>query len=121
MPITMTLVGGTQTGGQLRPIVNLAFSGNYPTGGDTIDLTTIIGLADDAFIAVFSALPIAADPTLGGGFDMEFIPGSALNNCKGKIFTSGGTELAAGAYAANAALLAASLNSQIEFVFDKFL
>lgn len=121
MPITMTVVGVTQTGNQLRVVCALAFTGSYPTGGDTIDLTTLIGQGHGVGIAVFSSPPIAEDAALGGGYDMEFIPGSALNNWKGKIFGTGGTEISAGTYASVAALLSASLNSQAEFIFDKLL
>src|SRR5882724_8265216 len=121
MPIALAVTAVNAVGNQLRVGVALTFSGSYPTGGDTIDLTTIIGQAHGVGIAVFNALPINNDVALGGGIDGEFLPGSALNNGKLKLFTTGGTELAAGTYAANAALLLASLNNQIEFVFDKLL
>lgn len=121
MPIAMNVTTADAVGSQLRVTVALTFSGSYPTGGDTVDLTTIEGQGHLSRIAAFSALPVAADPALGGGFTGEFIPGAALNNGKLKIFTTAGTELAAGTYAANAALLLASLNSTLEFIFDKLL
>jgi len=121
MPITLTVTGVNPVGNQLRVLTNLVFTGSYPTGGDTIDLTTIIGQGHGIGIAVFNNLPLQADPSMGAGFGAEFIPGAALNNGKLKLFTTAGTELAAGTYAANAALLAASLNNSIEWVFDKLL
>jgi hypothetical protein len=121
MSIAMTVISITDPPGQLRVAVNLAFTGSYPTGGDTLDLTTIIGLGHLSKVAVFNNLPVDVDVALGGGYDGEFLPGSALNNGKLKLFSSGGTELGAGAYSSGAALLSASLNNTIEFVFDKLL
>jgi len=121
MPITLAVSGIGHGNNQFRIGVTLTFTGNYPTGGDTVDLTTILGASDDVGVAVFSALPVYVDPALGGGYGAEFIPGSALNNCKLKVFSAPGTELAAGSYAANAALLAASLNNSLDMVFDKLL
>ena len=121
MPIALTVLTITDPPGQLRVACNLVFTGSYPTGGDTLDLTTIIGAGHLSKVAVFNALPVDVDVALGGGFDGEFLAGSALNNGKLKLFSSGGTEVSAGTYAANAALLAASLNNTVEFVFDKLL
>jgi len=121
MPITLTVVSITDPPGQLRVACNLAFTGSYPTGGDTLDLTQILGASHLSKVAVFNALPVDTDVALGGGYDGEFLAGSALNNGKLKLFTSGGTELGAGAYSSGAALLAASLNNTAEFVFDKLL
>lgn len=121
MPITMTVVSISDPGPQLRIIANLVFSGSYPTGGDTCDLTQLIGQSHLTRMAVFNNLPVDADEGMGGGFDAEFLIGSALNNGKLKIFTSGGTELGAGAYSSGAPLLVASLNNNVEFTFDKLL
>jgi len=117
----MTVTGISDPPGQLIVIVSLAFSGNYPTGGDALDLTTLIGQSHLSRVAVFNNLPIQSDPALGGGFDMEVLPGATLSTFKAKLFTSGGTELGAGTYAANAALLLASTNNTITFTFDKLL
>ncbi len=119
MPITATVITITDPPGQLRVAVNLAFAGSYVTGGDTLDLTTIIGQGHLSKVAVFNNAPVDVDVALGGGFDGEFLPGTTLANGKLKLFSSGGTEVSAGAYTSNAALLAASLNNTIEFVFDK--
>lgn len=121
MPITMNVITITDPPGQLRVAVALTFSGSYPAGGDILDLTTIIGQSHLSKVAAFNAPPIDSDPALGGGFDMEVLPGATLATFKGKIFSSGGTELAAGTYLANAPLMLASLNNTIEFIFDKLL
>ena len=119
MPITLAVKTiGQPSGGQQRITVGLTFSGSYPTGGDTLDLTTILGVSYLSRVAVFNNLPVTSDPALGGGFTGEFLPGATLNNGKLKLYTTAGTELAAGTYAANAALLLASLNNFIEFIFD---
>ena len=43
MAITPRIVGMNTSGQQLRLSLVLALSGNYPTNGDTLDLTTLIG------------------------------------------------------------------------------
>jgi hypothetical protein len=87
--------------------VRLAFSGNYPTGGDTVDLTPL------AAVVPSGALPInvisegngpATVPSLsaaGGYYQIVAAAVPALNNFKIKIFknTAGSvTEYPAGAY-----------------------
>lgn len=80
----------------------LVFSGSYVAGGDTVDLTPFQGFLPSG------ALPIAAfvegnGPSTsqqGGGGYYVWIAGAALTNNKVKIFSSGGAELAAGAYPA---------------------
>jgi hypothetical protein len=121
MPIAMTVIAVNTAGNQTRVMASLAFTGSYPTGGDTLDLTTLIGQSHGDYVVAFNSLPVTADPTIAGGLDMEVIPGATLSTFKGKLFTSGGTELGAGTYVAGAALLAASLNSTIEWIFDKLL
>lgn len=119
MPITLTPIGGNAVGNQNRPICSMAFSGSYPTGGDTVDLTQIIGASHGMFTFVANNPPSNGDPALSSGFVGEFIPGSQLNNGKLKIFSASGAEIAAGAYSSSAAGLTTDLNSQIEFVLDK--
>jgi len=59
-----------------------------------------------------SALPVYVDPALGGGYGSGIHSGSALITAKLKVFSAPGTELAAGSYAANAALLADAVIQQ---------
>jgi hypothetical protein len=83
----------------------LVFTGNYVTGGDTLDLTTIVGLVPTASLP----LQIYAQSNGGatsfgagvGGYYEVVQAGAALNTYKLKAYTAGGTELAAGAYPAS--------------------
>lgn len=101
-----------------RNVVLLQFSGNYPTGGDVLDLTNGGGSA--AFPSVlppnasrglaFADLMImgpAGSLSAGNG---EYrlllpvalpVPFSSLNNLKLKAFLANGNEYTAGAYAAD--------------------
>ena len=98
MPITITLLPSNVDGSGsnlLYAIGTLAFSGNYPTGGDTLDFTQVIDkLPSTQLIQVF------ADSQNGNSGYYVPIAGSALNNWKLKAF-SGGTEITAGAYPAS--------------------
>ena len=99
MPITITLTPNNADGSGSNlfyAIGTLAFSGNYPTGGDTLDFTQVADkLPSDQIIQVF------ADSQNGNGGYYVPVQGSALNNWKLKAFTAGGTELSAGAYPAS--------------------
>jgi len=96
MAITITLLPSNEDGSGSNlfyAIGTLAFSGSYPTGGDTLDFTTVADkLPSGQLIQVF------ADSQNGNGGYYVPVQGSALNNWKLKAFTGGGTELSAGAY-----------------------
>ncbi len=96
MPISITLVPSNEDGSGnnlFYAIGTLAFSGNYPTGGDTLDFTTVADkLPSDQIIQVF------ADSQNGNSGYYVPVQGSALNTWKLKAFTGGGTELSASAY-----------------------
>jgi len=96
MPITITLLPSNEDGSGSNffyAIGTLTFSGNYPTGGDTLDFTTVADkLPSTQIIQVF------ADSQNGNAGYYVPAQGSALNNWKLKAFTGGGTELTAGAY-----------------------
>ena len=99
MPISITLTPNNVDGSGSNlfyAIGALTFSGNYPTGGDTLDFTTVADkLPSDQLIQVF------ADSQNGNSGYYVPVQGSALNNWKLKAFTGGGTELSAGAYPAS--------------------
>jgi hypothetical protein len=99
MPITITLLPNNVDGSGnnfLYAIGTLAFSGNYPTGGDTLDFTTVADkLPSTQLIQVF------ADSQNGNAGYYVPVAGSALNNWKLKAFSGGGTEISAGAYPAS--------------------
>jgi hypothetical protein len=99
MPITITLLPSNEDGSGSNlfyAIGSLTFSGNYPTGGDTMDFTTVADkLPSTQIIQVF------ADSQNGNAGYYVPVQGSALNNWKLKAFTGGGTEVSAGAYPAS--------------------
>ena len=99
MPTSITLLPINEDGSGSNlfyAIGTLTFSGNYPTGGDTLDFTTVADkLPSTQIIQVF------ADSQNGNGGYYVPVQGSALNNWKLKCFNGGGTELSAGAYPAS--------------------
>jgi hypothetical protein len=99
MPITITVLPSNVDGSGsnlLYAIGTLAFSGNYPTGGDTLDFTQVADkLPSTQIIQAF------ADSQNGNAGYYVPIAGAALNNWKLKAFTGGGTEISAGAYPAS--------------------
>lgn len=99
MPITITIQPNNVDGSGSNlfyAIGTLAFSGNYPTGGDTLDFTTVADkLPSTQIIQAF------ADSQNGNAGYYVPVQGSALNNWKFKAFTGGGTELTAGPYPAS--------------------
>ena len=78
-------------------IATLTFSGSYPSGGDTLDFTSI---ADKLASAQVPVQAFAESQNGNGGYYVA-VQGSALNNWKLKCFNAGGTELTAGAYPAS--------------------
>ena len=99
MPISISLLPSNEDGSGSNlfyAIGTLTFSGSYPTGGDTLDFTTVASqLPSDQLIQVF------ADSQNGNAGYYVPVQGSALNNWKLKCFSGGGTELTAGAYPAS--------------------
>jgi hypothetical protein len=96
MPITITLLPSNADGcgtNLFYAIASLTFSGNYPTGGDTLDFTTVADRLPSTQI-----LQVCAESQNGNAGYYVPVQGTALNNWKLKAFTSGGTELTAGAY-----------------------
>ena len=99
MPITISLLPNnvdSSASNFVYAIATLTFSGSYPTGGDTLDFTTV---ADK----IPSTQIIQAFAESQNGNSGYYIPvqGSALNNWKLKCFLGGGTEITAGAYPAS--------------------
>lgn len=77
-------------------LATVTFSGNYVTGGDTLDFTQIANqLPSDTLVQVF------AESQNGNAGYYVPIQGTALNNWKLKAFIAGGTEVTAGAYPAS--------------------
>jgi hypothetical protein len=92
------------TGKQVYVAGVVTATGNYATGGDTLDLS------NQSFIPS-AQLPKQASlfTQTGQVYNYAFIVGTALNTNKVKIYVAGGTELASGAYPA------AILNDVIAF------
>jgi len=95
-------------GRTLRTLHRLVLSGNYTTGGDTLDFTNA-GVSSAVptpqsrgllAARVYSNGPAGSVGANGGNY--EFIPGTTLANGKLKIFATAGVEYANGAYGANA-------------------
>lgn len=102
----------------IEVILKLIFSGNYSTGGDTLDLTNAGGspTAPTTFPWATSVGAVTFDieahgpagsQSAGGGYYTVVAPNtdapltfSDLANMKVKIFSGGGVELSAGAYPA---------------------
>src|SRR5260370_6886884 len=77
-------------------IGTLAFSGNYPTGGDTLDFTQVADkLPSTQIVQAF------AESQNGNSGYYVAIAGSALNNWKMKAFNGRGHEIPRGAYPAS--------------------
>jgi hypothetical protein len=98
MSISITVLpANTDASGRnmIYAIGTLTFSGSYPTGGDTLDFTTVSDkLSSTQIIQVF------ADSQNGNTIYYVPVAGAALNNWKLKVINGGGTELTAGAYPA---------------------
>ena len=77
-------------------VATLTFSGNYPSGGDTLDFTQVADkLPSDTIVQAF-----AESQNGNSGYYIP-VQGAALNNWKLKAFLGGGTEVTAGAYPAS--------------------
>jgi hypothetical protein len=100
MALTFSLIDTWDDGKRVHVTGTAAASGNYSTGGDTLDLSQF------PIIAATKA-PVQGTAWMDGiaGYDYVFIPGAAMNNNKVKIFQQAASagpfpELAAGAYPA---------------------
>jgi hypothetical protein len=100
MALTFTLVDTWDDGKRVHVSGTVTASGNYSTGGDTLDLSQFPVISS-------TQAPIQGTAWIDGlaGYDYVFAPGASQNGCKVKIFqqgTSAGAfpELAAGAYPA---------------------
>ena len=100
MALAFTLVDTWDDGKRIHVSGTAAASGNYSTGGDTLDLSQFP-------VVAATQPPVQGTAWMDGlaGYDYVFAPGSAMNNGKVKIFQQGASagafpELAAGAYPA---------------------
>jgi len=99
MPITITLQANnvdSSASNFVYAIATLTFSGNYPSGGDTLDFTQVADKLDSSQV-----VQAWAESQNGNSGYYVAVAGSALNNWKLKCFSGGGTEITAGAYPAS--------------------
>jgi hypothetical protein len=98
MPITISLSPlnvDSSANNFVYAVATLTFSGNYPTGGDTLDFTTVADkLPSTQIVQAF------AESQNGNSGYYVAVAGTALNNWKLKALNGGGTEITAGAYPA---------------------
>lgn len=103
MPIAVTKIKNL---GEINPdgmIVKLTFSGNYTTGGDTLNLTAknILSTGGDEVLGCsLNPVDVAVDNENLGGAYVELIPGTTPANWLVQCFSAGGTQVSAGAYPA---------------------
>ena len=96
MPITISLTPNnvdSSASNFVYAIATLTFSGSYPTGGDTLDFTTV----SDKIPSTQIIQAFAESQNGNSGYYIA-ITGSGMNNWKLKAFSGGGTEITAGAY-----------------------
>ncbi|HYT06995.1 MAG TPA: hypothetical protein VEL77_05040 [Rugosimonospora sp.] len=92
----------------------LAASGSYPSGGDTLDFTTVANQIG----ASQAPVQVWVGGTSGDNYAFVRAATPTLANGKIKINTASNTELAAGAYPSR---ITGDTNIQIEAVFSKLI
>jgi hypothetical protein len=112
MPLAITITSVDVGTDNTYVFGTLVASGNYTTGGDTLDFTTVS--------AQVPASKVPVQVWVGGstGDAYAWIKGAALNNQKVKVSTASGTELASGAYPAR---ITGDGSIQFEAVFSKLI
>lgn len=100
MALTFNLVDTWDDGKRIHVSGTVAASGNYATGGDTLDLSQFP-------LVAATQPPVNGTAWMDGlaGYDYVFFPGATMNSNKVKIFQQGSgagafPEVAAGAYPA---------------------
>lgn len=104
MAVTLTLKKYTTPFNPEAMLVQVGVSGNYATGGDTLDLTPskILDPSVKGVVGpnqVPSIAPGVFTANLGG-YRAEVVPGTTLAGFKLKFYAPAGTEVPAGAYPA---------------------
>ncbi len=101
MAITSSLIALDPTRRSVRRTLALSFSGNYPTGGDALDLTATANPNNLEGAHAFALNPaVYGVRNVPGGYTAEIIAGAAPNAWRVKWYTAANTELPAGAYPA---------------------
>ena len=118
MATGLTVLDVDNSGKSLYLTCLVTLSGSYSTGGDTIDLTTIIGKTYLGRVFVAGKPPLYGWAVGTTGDAYSIIPGTTLANGKLKINTASATELGAGAYVAR---FTGDTNIYMGLVFDLLL
>jgi hypothetical protein len=112
MALAITILSVDAAADNIYVYGTLAAAGNYATGGDTIDFTTV-----SSQIAA-SRAPVQLWVGGSTGDSYSWVKGTALNNQKVKLNSASNTELGAGAYPAR---ITGDTGIQFEAVFSKML
>jgi len=114
MALAINIVDIDSGEGNLYVFATVTPSGNYSTGGDTLDFTTVANQlgASQAPVQVWVA------GSTGDAYAFIRAGSPALANGKIKISTASATELASGAYPAR---ITGDTNIQLEAVFNKMI
>jgi hypothetical protein len=107
MAVTLTVTDVDPGGSQIYVFGTVALSGNYPTGGDTVDWTTLVRQAGKSGETVETSMtdpsygPVQASFTVQGGTPNQYQmqQGAAANSWKMRGYTTGssGAEFTCGA------------------------
>ena len=122
MSLAATVVSVDVTNSKIILSGTLVPSGSYAAGGDTLDLTKLIGTSELVPIFLANNPPLIGIVSTSTGYLGAFIPGTTLANGKVKfIVSSTGSEVAAGTYASGASGLTTDANINFRVIFDKLL
>jgi len=112
MALAITILSVDSAADNIYVFGTLAASGNYASGGDVIDFTTV-----SSQVAA-SRAPVQLWVGGSTGDSYAWVKGTALNNQKVKVNSASNTELGAGAYPAR---VTGDAGIQFEAVFSKLI
>jgi hypothetical protein len=114
MALAITILDVDAGALNLYVIGMLTASGNYSTGGDTLDFTTVAGQLS----ASQAPLQVWVSGTTGDSYAWVRAGSPTLANGKVKVNTTSNTELSSGAYPSR---ITGDTNIQFEAIFQKLL
>lgn len=107
MALAATVLKVENTQKTLKRTLSITFSGNYTTGGDTLDLTAVTASTQGSMSSIkFHRLPFVYDlgNPCAAGYNYELVPGAAFTNWLLKVYEQDGAgamaEIAQAAYPA---------------------
>jgi hypothetical protein len=114
MALAITITDVDAAGQNIYIFGTLAASGNYSTGGDTLDFTTVA----NQIAASQAPLQVWVGGSTGDAYSFIRAALPTLANGKIKVNTASNTELASGAYPAR---FTGDTNVQFETIFNKLI